>query len=174
MEAVRVSAELSRNLGYGEQMTFSCEDVASGDIYPARVDRYFKAEISEMNGQEAVMGIDKMFNGTDWASFQVVFLAALVGMDSDEKMSILASLRPKLNPGTLVVARSAHGLREVLYPVSRPLDCLLEKLPTAYRRRQLTFRLHALTISPRSWISLPNCRILDMRLWLWCILGQRL
>lgn len=54
----------------------------------------------------------------DWAAFEVVFLAALVGTDTETKTDILASLARKLKPGTLVVARSAHGLRSVLYPVS--------------------------------------------------------
>jgi nicotianamine synthase len=46
-----------------------------------------------------------------------VFLAALVGMDNETKMGILGSLARKLKRGTLVVARSARGLRSVLYPV---------------------------------------------------------
>jgi nicotianamine synthase len=54
----------------------------------------------------------------DWAGFEVVFLAALVGIDAVSKMGILAGLAGKLAPGALVVARSARGLREVLYPVS--------------------------------------------------------
>jgi nicotianamine synthase len=56
---------------------------------------------------------------TNWKAFDVVFLAALVGCDTESKISILASLSKKLKAGTLVVARSAKGLREVLYPVSR-------------------------------------------------------
>jgi nicotianamine synthase len=55
---------------------------------------------------------------TKWQSYQVVFLAALVGMDTVCKRAILQSLAAKLKPGCLVVARSAHGLRTVLYPVS--------------------------------------------------------
>lgn len=54
---------------------------------------------------------------TDWHSFQVVFLAALVGMDTPAKVEIMSDLTKKLQPGTLVVARSAHGMRRVLYPV---------------------------------------------------------
>lgn len=54
----------------------------------------------------------------DWAAYEVVFLAALVGTDTESKIDILASLASKLKPGTLVVARSAQGLRSVLYPVS--------------------------------------------------------
>jgi nicotianamine synthase len=55
---------------------------------------------------------------TKWQSYQVIFLAALVGMDTVCKRAILQSLAAELKPGCLVVARSAHGLRTVLYPVS--------------------------------------------------------
>jgi nicotianamine synthase len=55
---------------------------------------------------------------TKWQKYQVIFLAALVGMDTGGKLNILQSLVEKLKPGCLVVARSAHGLRTVLYPVS--------------------------------------------------------
>lgn len=54
---------------------------------------------------------------TKWADFDVVFLAALVGMDTSSKLAILEGLVRKLKPGALVVARSAKGLRGVLYPV---------------------------------------------------------
>jgi len=57
-------------------------------------------------------------SSTRWVDFDVVFLAALVGCDTASKISILKSLAQKLKVGTLVVARSAKGLREVLYPVS--------------------------------------------------------
>jgi nicotianamine synthase len=53
-----------------------------------------------------------------WDGFKVVFLAALVGMSAGEKIAVLKGLAGKLGPGTLVVARSARGLRGVLYPVS--------------------------------------------------------
>lgn len=55
---------------------------------------------------------------TKWTDFDVVFLAALVGMNTSSKLAILEGLVRKLRPGTLVVARSAKGLRGVLYPVS--------------------------------------------------------
>jgi nicotianamine synthase len=57
-------------------------------------------------------------SGSDWGSYEVVFLAALVGTDTHSKLAILESLARKLSPGTLVVARSAQGMRSVLYPVS--------------------------------------------------------
>jgi nicotianamine synthase len=59
---------------------------------------------------------------TKWQDFDVVFLAALVGCDTKSKISILANLSRKLKAGTLVVARSAKGLREVLYPVSQSMS----------------------------------------------------
>jgi nicotianamine synthase len=56
--------------------------------------------------------------GPDWEVFDVVFLAALVGTSREDKVEILEGLVGRLKPGTLVVARSAQGLRSVLYPVS--------------------------------------------------------
>jgi nicotianamine synthase len=56
-------------------------------------------------------------SGSDWGRYEVVFLAALVGTDTRAKLAILESLARKLAPGTLVVARSARGMRSVLYPV---------------------------------------------------------
>ncbi|KAF1916605.1 Nicotianamine synthase [Ampelomyces quisqualis] len=85
--ALQVSQELCQQLGHGARMSFVCEDITRPST-----------------------------NGTDWLSFEVVFLAALVGTDTESKMSILTSLAGKLRPGSLVVARSAWGLRTVLYP----------------------------------------------------------
>lgn len=53
-----------------------------------------------------------------WTRSQVVFLAALVGTDTRSKLEILRDLAARLQPGCLVVARSARGMRSVLYPVS--------------------------------------------------------
>lgn len=53
-----------------------------------------------------------------WTKSQVVFLAALVGTDTRSKLEILRDLTARLQPGCLVVARSARGMRSVLYPVS--------------------------------------------------------
>lgn len=68
-------------------MTFSCEDISTSTT------------------------------NTAWQDLDVVFLAALVGMDSTEKLGMLQGLVKRLKPGTLIVARSARGLRSVLYPV---------------------------------------------------------
>lgn len=87
--ALGVSRELCGALGYAG-MEFACADVTV-----------------ESAGNE------------EWMASGVVFLAALVGEDTGSKMGILEALARKLGPGTLVVARSARGLRSVLYPVSR-------------------------------------------------------
>ncbi|CAO2649880.1 Nn.00g011720.m01.CDS01 [Neocucurbitaria sp. VM-36] len=92
--ALEISQELCEKLGYGPRMSFAQEDVSLND------------------GKEK----------TDWRSFLVVFLAALVGMDTPSKLAILSSLARKLQPGTLVVTRSAKGMRSVLYPVLELTD----------------------------------------------------
>lgn len=111
--ALRVSQRLCETLGYGKRMTFACEDASVEEEGPS--DK--QGIVSE---PETCSFID-----TDWKSLEVVFLAALVGMETSTKLSILASLSRKLNPGTLVVARSARGLRSVLYPVSMEQTVIL-------------------------------------------------
>ncbi|KAF2656321.1 NAS-domain-containing protein [Lophiostoma macrostomum CBS 122681] len=86
-DAVRDSRDLARALGLEDRMTWACEDVG---------------------------GTQRM---TNWKDYQVIFLAALVGMDSQSKVEILAKIAKEAVPGTLVVVRSARGLRGVLYPV---------------------------------------------------------
>lgn len=108
MAALRISAQLAQKLGLGERLKFACEDVSADSD----------------DGSNVVA--DSILTRTNWASFQVVFLAGLVGMDSASKMEILRSLHGKLKPGTLVAARSAEGLRRVLYPVGHTdLPCFL-------------------------------------------------
>ncbi|XP_019179321.1 PREDICTED: nicotianamine synthase-like [Ipomoea nil] len=56
---------------------------------------------------------------SDLKDYEVVFLAALVGMDDEkeEKASIVHHLATYMAPGALLVLRSAHGARAFLYPV---------------------------------------------------------
>jgi nicotianamine synthase len=103
--ALRVSRALCDMLACGARMTFACEDV------------------SEMAEDADTDGVDT--DGTTrsrWEEFDVVFLAALVGLDTGAKVAILAALARRLTSGTLIVARSAQGLRAVLYPVSSCLS----------------------------------------------------
>lgn len=57
--------------------------------------------------------------------YEVVFLAALVGMDKSEKVKIIEHLAENMNPGAILMLRSAHGARAFLYPVVDPCDDLV-------------------------------------------------
>ncbi|KAL3538270.1 hypothetical protein ACH5RR_001636 [Cinchona calisaya] len=54
--------------------------------------------------------------------YEVVFLAALVGMDKEEKVRVIEHLAKYMNPGGILMLRSAHGSRAFLYPVVDPCD----------------------------------------------------
>lgn len=49
--------------------------------------------------------------------YDVVYLAALVGMDTNEKSRLIQHLSENMKPGALLILRSAHGARAFLYPV---------------------------------------------------------
>ena len=51
-----------------------------------------------------------------YGNYDVVFLASLVGQTPAEKLAIIARIRDQLRPESLLVARSAHHLRTLLYP----------------------------------------------------------
>jgi len=59
----------------------------------------------------------------DFDDYDVVWLAALVGLDGQYKRRVLAHLFEHLRPGALLLARSAHSLRTLLYP-PLPVDDL--------------------------------------------------
>ena len=54
---------------------------------------------------------------TDLGCFDIVYLAALVGNCSRHKREIMANVVKRMKLGALVVVRSAHSLRRLLYPV---------------------------------------------------------
>ncbi|GKV01371.1 hypothetical protein SLEP1_g13928 [Rubroshorea leprosula] len=54
--------------------------------------------------------------------FDAVFLAALVGMDKEEKIRVIDHLAKHMAPGTTLMVRSAHGARAFLYPIVDPCD----------------------------------------------------
>ncbi|KAE8710531.1 Nicotianamine synthase [Hibiscus syriacus] len=54
--------------------------------------------------------------------YDLVFLAALVGMDKDAKVRVVDHLAKYMAPGALLMVRSAHGARAFLYPVVDPCD----------------------------------------------------
>ncbi|XVF05953.1 hypothetical protein REPUB_Repub06bG0005700 [Reevesia pubescens] len=54
--------------------------------------------------------------------YDVVFLAALVGMDKDAKVQVIDHLAKYMAPGAVLMLRSAHGARAFLYPIVDPCD----------------------------------------------------
>jgi Nicotianamine synthase protein len=52
----------------------------------------------------------------DLGCYDLVVLAALVGRTAGEKAHVIRHLAVKMAPGALLLARSAQGLRSVLYP----------------------------------------------------------
>ncbi|KAL4580629.1 hypothetical protein LXL04_016829 [Taraxacum kok-saghyz] len=54
--------------------------------------------------------------------YDVIFLAALVGMDISEKVKVIEHLAKFMAPGGILMLRSAHGARAFLYPVVGPED----------------------------------------------------
>ena len=53
----------------------------------------------------------------DLGCFDIVYLAALVGGCSRHKHEIIAEVVKRMKPGALIVMRSSHSLRKLLYPV---------------------------------------------------------
>lgn len=54
--------------------------------------------------------------------YDVVFLAALVGMNISDKIKVIQHLAKYMASGAILMLRSAHGARAFLYPVVEPED----------------------------------------------------
>jgi nicotianamine synthase len=82
------------------------------------------------------------------ADSDVVVLAALVGLDRVAKRQVLEALSARMSAGSMLVIRSSHGLRRLLYPpvdlsdlrdwrplvVARPLNAVVNSVVVAVRR----------------------------------------
>ncbi|PON35450.1 Nicotianamine synthase [Trema orientale] len=77
---------------------------------------------SDLSNRLVFKTTDIMDVTTDLREYDVVFLAALVGMDKEEKVKVIEHLAKYMAPGALLMLRSAHGARAFLYPVVDP-DC---------------------------------------------------
>ncbi|MDQ2788721.1 MAG: nicotianamine synthase [Actinomycetota bacterium] len=53
---------------------------------------------------------------TDVAGYDLVYVAAMVGPNPDDKSRVIKHLAQQMRPGALLLARSAHSLRTLLYP----------------------------------------------------------
>jgi hypothetical protein len=56
----------------------------------------------------------------DLGGYDVVILAALVGASGPEKRAVLGHLAASMSPGAVLLARSARGMRSLLYPAIEP------------------------------------------------------
>nr|GEZ44906.1 nicotianamine synthase, S-adenosyl-L-methionine-dependent methyltransferase [Tanacetum cinerariifolium] len=56
----------------------------------------------------------------DLKNYDVIFLAALVGMNIDDKSKVIQHLAKYMAPAAILMLRSAHGARAFLYPVVDP------------------------------------------------------
>ncbi|KAL8930868.1 MAG: hypothetical protein Q9208_000409 [Pyrenodesmia sp. 3 TL-2023] len=61
--------------------------------------------------------LDVMTDRCDMFDFDVVYLASLVGITGEEKQTAISNIVKQMCPGALLVIRSAHSLRGLLYPV---------------------------------------------------------
>lgn len=61
---------------------------------------------------------DANSKGLDLYDFDVVYLAALVGINNEQKNDAVLEIVSHMRPGALLMLRSAHSLRGLLYPVS--------------------------------------------------------
>ncbi|KAL1197080.1 Nicotianamine synthase 1 [Cardamine amara subsp. amara] len=64
--------------------------------------------------------------------YDVVFLAALVGMDKESKVKAIKHLEKHMAPGAVLMLRSAHALRAFLYPIVDSSDLKGFQLLTIY------------------------------------------
>ncbi|XP_065847557.1 probable nicotianamine synthase 4 [Euphorbia lathyris] len=60
--------------------------------------------------------------GDELKEFDVVFLAALVGIDKEGKVKVIDHLAKFMAPGGVLMVRSAHGARSFIYPVVDTCD----------------------------------------------------
>lgn len=60
--------------------------------------------------------------GDELRKYEVVFLAALVGMEKEEKLRVIEHLWEFMSEGAYLMVRSANGGRAFLYPVVEDCD----------------------------------------------------
>jgi nicotianamine synthase len=65
---------------------------------------------------------ENAYGGKSLMEFDVVYLAALVGRESEEKLRIIGDVASRMRAGAVLCLRSAHSLRELLYPVIQPSE----------------------------------------------------
>ncbi|XP_037475290.1 nicotianamine synthase-like 5 protein isoform X1 [Triticum dicoccoides] len=111
-------------------LPFSSLFLATYHLPDTRFDNYDRCSVANGRAMKLVRAADEdvrsrmVFHTAEVAdltselgAYDVVFLAALVGMTSEEKADAVAHLGKHMADGAVLVARSAHGARAFLYPV---------------------------------------------------------
>lgn len=106
-------------------LTEMCSDVAKVHNLDIDVDAIsIASELVSAIGKSQVIEHHQC-NGLDYTGFaqaDVIFLAALVGCNHEQKLLFLQKIYDQCEPDTAVIVRSAHSLRALLYPVIEPHD----------------------------------------------------
>lgn len=59
---------------------------------------------------------------TDYNKYNVIYLAAMVGQNEKTKTKIISLIHSMLQPGKILLCRSSHGTRKLLYtPIAKEL-----------------------------------------------------
>lgn len=87
------------------------------------------AKCCALEWMEPILGTDHIpchhmdvMDFTGFQDYDVVVLAALVGLTQAEKQRIVAHLHTHMSPDQLLMVRSVRGLRALLYPVVKASD----------------------------------------------------
>ncbi|CAN6313047.1 unnamed protein product [Urochloa humidicola] len=76
----------------------------------------------DLNARMSFHTADVVTLTDELGKYDVVFLAALVGMAAEDKAKVVAHLGKHMADGAALVVRSAHGARGFLYPIVDPED----------------------------------------------------
>jgi nicotianamine synthase len=76
----------------------------------------------DLNARMSFHTVDVANMTDELDKYDVVFLAALVGMAAEDKAKVVAHLGRHMTDGAALVVRSAHGARAFLYPIVDPED----------------------------------------------------
>uniref|UniRef100_A0A0E0CZI4 Nicotianamine synthase n=1 Tax=Oryza meridionalis TaxID=40149 RepID=A0A0E0CZI4_9ORYZ len=82
-----------------------------------RARRLFRGADEGLGARMAFHTADVATLTGELGAYDVVFLAALVGMAAEEKAGVIAHLGAHMADGAALVVRSAHGARGFLYPI---------------------------------------------------------
>ncbi|KAG6705705.1 hypothetical protein I3843_07G187500 [Carya illinoinensis] len=80
------------------------------------------ASDAELEKRMKFMTCNIMHVREELGDYDCIFLAALVGMSSEEKVKILGHVRKYMKQGGILLVRSAKGARAFLYPVVEERD----------------------------------------------------